>query len=80
MKVDEDNKMKKKCAPFPMDNEVAMIDEVGHHSGSNGTELMALLFGHTQEDYEEIVAYACADNFQKNICSDKSCQGFKICH
>ena len=57
MKAHEDRKMEKKCAPFPMDNEIAMIYEVCHHSGSNGTETMALLFGHSQKDYVEILIY-----------------------
>ena len=58
----------------------AMVDEISHHSGSNGTELVTPLFGHGPDEYENILAYSCPDNLQKNICSDKACQGFQLCH
>ena len=43
MKADEDRKMEEECAPFPTYNDVPMTDEIGHHSCSNGTELVAPL-------------------------------------
>ena len=63
-----------------MDCDDAMADEVNHHSSSSETELMAPLFGHMQEEYESILSYACPDNLQRNVCDDKFCNEYKLCH
>ena len=54
----------------------AMTDKINHHSGSNGAELMAPLFGHMQEEYESILSYACPDNLQRNVYDNKFCNEF----